>query len=150
MNDQDEADLELSDVYVMFWRLVQMAVHRYGSHPTGELLVVLTIVLLDQLGYHPTVTELAEITNLPKSSVSRYVSTEMNTGYLEEIIDARDRRRRLLRPTEKAREEQAWHREQVRDVAQLRRVALAGLGASTDPGAELKAILQELSHSNAG
>lgn len=146
MNNENSPELELSDVYTMFWRLVQMSVHRYGSHPTGELLVVLTIMLLDQVGYNPTVTELAEITNLPKSSVSRYVSTEMSTGFLEEIIDARDRRRRLLRPTEKAREEQKWHREQVREIVQLRRATIAGLGGFPDPGTGLKDVLQELSH----
>lgn len=144
MNNLSTPELELSDVYAMFWRLVQLSVHRYGSHPTGELLIVLTIMLLDQAGYNPTVTELADITNLPKSSVSRYVSTEMSTGFLEEVIDARDRRRRLLRPTEKARAEQKWHREQVRDIAHLRRAALAGLGDADVPGEELKRILQNL------
>ena len=146
MNDQIKNDVELDDVYVMFWRLVQMAVHRYGSHPTGELLIVLTIVLLDHAGYNPTVTELAEITNLPKSSVSRYVSTEMGIGFLEEVIDPRDRRRRLLRPTEKAREEQKWHREQVRDIARLQRVAAQGFGKTANPGADLKALLQSFAH----
>jgi len=144
MNDKNLENTELSDVYVMFWRLVQLAVHRYGSHPTGELLIVLTIVLLDQAGYNPTVTELAEITNLPKSSVSRYVSTEMSAGFLEEVIDARDRRRRLLRPTKRALEEQEWHREQVSEIAARQRVALEGLGQSANPGADLKSLLQEL------
>ncbi len=146
MNDQSKNDVELGDVYVMFWRLIQMAVHRYGSHPTGELLVVLTIVLLDHAGYNPTVTELAEITNLPKSSVSRYVSTEMGIGFLEEVIDPRDRRRRLLRPTEKAREEQKWHREQVREISRLQRVAAQGLGKTANPGADLKELLQSFAH----
>jgi DNA-binding MarR family transcriptional regulator len=135
----DENALDLTDVYMMFWRLVQLAVHRYGSHPTGELLIVLTIVLLDRVGYHPTVTELAEIANLPKSSVSRYVSTEMHNGFLEEVIDPRDRRRRLLRPTEKAREEQKWHREQVREIARLRP---AGVGA------DLKNVLADLARTD--
>lgn len=144
MNDDNSSELQLDDVYVMFWRLVQLAVHRYGSHPTGELLIVLTIVLLDQAGYHPTVTELAEITRLPKSSVSRYVSTEMSTGFLEEAIDPRDRRRRLLRPTDKARAELIWHREQVREIAKIRRAALAGVGEGPSPGADLKRVLQGL------
>lgn len=148
MNEQVKSDVELSEIYTMFWRLVQMSVHRYGSHPTGELLVVLTIMLLDQAGYNPTVTELADITNLPKSSVSRYVSTEMSTGFLEEIIDARDRRRRLLRPTDKARNEQRWHREQVAEIAKLRRAAVAKVGDGGSPGANLKTILQELAHSD--
>ena len=142
MNDQIKNHVELGDAYVMFWRFVQLAVHRYGSHPTGELLVVLTIVLLDHADYNPTVTELAEITGLPKSSVSRYVSTEMGIGFLEEVIDPRDRRRRLLRPTEKARQEQEWHRGQVRDIIRLKRVASEGLGKTSDPGVDLKELLQ--------
>jgi DNA-binding MarR family transcriptional regulator len=144
MNDKNSENAELSDVYVMFWRLVQLAVHRYGSHPTGELLIVLTIVLLDQAGYNPTVTELADITNLPKSSVSRYVSTEMSAGFLEEVIDPRDRRRRLLRPTKRALDEQQWHREQVLAIAARQREALEGLGKSANPGADLKALLHDL------
>jgi DNA-binding MarR family transcriptional regulator len=146
MNDTILDNPELSDVYVMFWRLVQLAVHRYGSHPTGELLIVLTIVLLDQAGYNPTVTELADITNLPKSSVSRYVSTEMSAGYLEEVIDPRDRRRRLLRPTKLAIDEQKWHREQVSEIAARQRAALSGPGQSADPGVDLKSLLKELAH----
>jgi len=144
MNEKILDNTELSDVYVMFWRLVQLAVHRYGSHPTGELLIVLTIMLLDQAGYNPTVTELADITNLPKSSVSRYVSTEMSAGFLEEVIDTRDRRRRLLRPTKRALDEQNWHREQVLEIASRQRAALEGLGQSANPGADLKALLQDL------
>ena len=144
MNDTYASEPELGDVYVTFWRLVQLSVHRYGSNPTGELLIVLTIVLLDQAGYNPTVTELAEITNLPKSSVSRYVSTEMSAGYLEEIIDSRDRRRRLLRPTEKAREEQKWHRQQVREIMKMRRAALDGITDSDEPGVNLKNMLQDM------
>ncbi|MGI9343410.1 MAG: MarR family transcriptional regulator [Gammaproteobacteria bacterium] len=144
MNEKILDNTELSDVYVMFWRLVQLAVHRYGSHPTGELLIVLTIMLLDQAGHNPTVTELADITNLPKSSVSRYVSTEMSAGFLEEVIDPRDRRRRLLRPTKRALDEQNWHREQVLEIASRQRAALEGLGQSANPGTDLKDLLQDL------
>ena len=144
MTEKNISDLTTDDVYVMFWRLVQLAVHRYGSHPTGELLVVLTIVLLDRAGYNPTVTELADITNLPKSSVSRYVSTEMANGFLEEVIDSRDRRRRLLQPSERAREELDWHRVQVRDIAHRARPT-GDLG--THPGEQLKAIMQDLAKS---
>lgn len=145
MIDTNKPDLTTDDVYVMFWRLVQMAVHRYGSHPTGELLIVLTIVLLDRAGYNPTVTELAEITNLPKSSVSRYVSTEMANGFLEEVIDSRDRRRRLLQPSAQGRAELERHRVEVRDIAQRARPT-GDLGSH--PGEQLKAIMQELAKTN--
>ncbi len=77
---------------------------------------MLTIVLLADLGYHPTVTELAEITGLPKSTISRYVSFEMSAGFLEEYIDPSDRRRRMLRPTSKGAAEREWHRGQIRQA----------------------------------
>lgn len=95
-------DPELSIPYTLVWRWIHLSVHRYGSLPTGALLVVLTIIVLHQSGYHPTVTELAEITGLPKSSISRYVSEQMSAGFLEEYIDPSDRRRRRLRPTHQA------------------------------------------------
>ena len=94
MSEWKRADLESAEIYIMFWRFMEMVVHRYGSAPTGALLTVLTLSLLDQVDYHPTVGELARILRLPKSTVSRYVSTEMNDGYIEEIIDPEDRRRR--------------------------------------------------------
>ena len=104
-------------IYATFWRFIELAVHRYGSAPTGQTLVVLTIWLLDRLDYHPTVGELAEITRLPKSTVSRYVSTEMGVGHVEERIDPEDRRRRLLFPTETARSEQGWHSDRMREIS---------------------------------
>jgi len=65
------------------------------------------------------VGELAEIVRLPKSTVSRYVSTEMNTGFLKEVIDPDDRRRRRLHLTSSAREEGLWHQEQIRQIMKL-------------------------------
>ena len=99
--------------YSVVWRWLLLSVHRYGSMPTGEIVAVLTIVLLDRYGYHPTVTEVAEITGMPKSSISRYVSDQMAKGFLEEYIDPQDRRRRRLRPTRAARRElqEHWHAE---------------------------------------
>lgn len=111
-----EWDPECDIPYALVWRWLNLSVHRYGSTPTGQVLTVLTIVLLADLGYHPTVTELAEITGLPKSTVSRYVSFEMSAGFLEEYIDPNDRRRRMLRPTTKATDEREWHRGQIRQV----------------------------------
>ncbi|MFQ5636033.1 MAG: helix-turn-helix domain-containing protein, partial [Gammaproteobacteria bacterium] len=145
----DTSVLEITDIYAMFWRLVDLQVHRYGSAPTGELLIVLTIVLLDAVDSHPTVTELSDITNMPKSSVSRYVSTEMGMGFVEEIIDPRDRRRRLLRPTQAAREELAWHRDQVLEIARMKRAAFARRGESSDAGAEMKTMMRKYSHGQA-
>lgn len=111
-----EWDPECDIPYALVWRWLNLSVHRYGSTPTGQTLTVLTIVLLADLGYHPTVTELAEITGLPKSTISRYVSFEMSAGFLEEYIDRSDRRRRMLRPTTKAETEREWHRGQIREA----------------------------------
>ncbi len=100
---------EVAIAYSLVWRWLLMSVHRYGSLPTGELLTVLTIVVLDRANYHPTVTDLSEVTQLPKSSISRYISDQMAKGFLEEYIDPTDRRRRRLRPTEVARAELREH-----------------------------------------
>ncbi len=121
MNDDSNGQLGLgaAGVYALVWRFVHMAVHRYGSAPTGQTLVVLTHLLLDEVGYCPTVSELADIVGLPKSSVSRYVSAEMSAGYLEEFIDPADRRRRRLRPTARALQERRWHMEQMEELSRL-------------------------------
>lgn len=111
LNEQD------IQVYATFWRLMDLAVHRYGSYPTGQLLTVLTLLLLYRVGHHPTVGELARITRLPKSTISRYVSTEMSNGFVEERIDSQDRRRRLLYPSDHALKELQWHSEQVQEIA---------------------------------
>lgn len=92
-------DKDVAIPYAVVWQWLHLSVHRYGSVPTGELLTIVTIVVLDQADYHPTVTDLADITGLPKSSISRYVSDQMSHGFLEEYIDPEDRRRRRLRPT---------------------------------------------------
>ncbi len=105
MKSEDSIPKAVAISYAIVWRWLLLSVQRYGSLPTGELLAVLTIVVLDRAGYHPTVTDLADITGMPKSSISRYVSDQMSQGFVEEYIDAEDRRRRRLRPTKAAREE---------------------------------------------
>lgn len=141
MADYPITDSGSGAVYAMFWRLMEMSVHRYGSFPTGQLLIVLTIMLLDRADYHPTVGELAEITRLPKSTVSRYVSAEMNNGYLEERIDPEDRRRRRLHPTDRAREEQVAHQQDVRDIAKSCVSVYRGEVCNEDQGNAIKKIL---------
>lgn len=130
----------------MFWRLLEIMVHRYGSFPTGHLLTVLTIVLLDRADYHPTVGELADITRLPKSTVSRYVATDMNSGYLEEVIDPEDRRRRRLHPTRKSKEEQQWQMNRILEAMELSVEAYSGHGRTEDPAADLKRILRGINN----
>jgi len=141
MRDWNPKDIEVTELYTLFWRFVEMVVHRYGSSPTGSLLTVLTISLLDQVDYHPTIGELAEITRLPKSTVSRYVSTEMNAGYLEEIIDPDDRRRRRLHTTKKAKRERVWVTGQLAEIANMSSKVFRNGEGSENPGLELKRIM---------
>ena len=144
MADEQAWNEEEIKTYATFWRLIELAVHRYGSAPTGQLLTVLTLLMLDRVDYHPTVGELARITRLPKSTVSRYVSTEMSCGYLEEQIDPEDRRRRLLYPTRQAREEQVWHQQRVREIAEQTEQALRGEGSAEDSARRLIKVLLDI------
>ena len=141
MTDDQSWKEEGIEIYAMYWRLIALAVHRYGSAPSGQMLTVLTLLLLDRVDHHPTVGELAQITRLPKSTVSRYVSTEMSCGHLEEKIDPNDRRRRLLYPTSKAREEQRWHQGQVREIAEQTAVAISGNDSQSDSARRLIEVL---------
>ena len=141
MREWDPTEAEIAEIYTMFWRFVEMVVHRYGSSPTGALLTVLTVSLLDQVDYHPTIGELARITRLPKSTVSRYVSTEMNLGFLEEVIDPEDRRRRRLHTTEKARVEREWVKKRIMEIADVSAILFRGKGVDKHPAEELKKIL---------
>jgi len=103
----------------------------------------LTISLLDQVDYHPTIGELARITRLPKSTVSRYVSTEMNMGFLEEVIDPEDRRRRRLYTTAKAKDERKWVQEGLLEIAQTSAHVFRDKNTNGHPGEALKKILLE-------
>ncbi len=116
MNDWRLSEEQVSAMYASFWRYLDLFVHRHGSIPTGALLMVVTIILLERVDYHPTITELAEITRLPKSTLSRYVSVQLNNGFIEEVIDPEDRRRRLLRVTDKAKQEMEWNEDQFREI----------------------------------
>ncbi len=106
------------ELFAALWRFLQLSVHRYHSGLTGEVLVVMTIVILDRADRHPTVSELASITGLPQSNVSRYVSRQLEVEHLTEVIDSRDRRVRRLYPTNEGRKEQEWISQQVLDLAE--------------------------------
>jgi DNA-binding MarR family transcriptional regulator len=114
-------ETDVAFAYGLVWGWLHIANSRYGTMPTGEMQVTLTIIMLSSLGYDPTVTELAEITGLAKSNVSRYVSGQMKEGFLEEYIDSVDRRRRKLRPSEQAKPELLWHEKHVRQLFDLLR-----------------------------
>ncbi len=85
--------------------MLHLSVSKYGSHPTGQLLVAYTMNLLHQSGYEPTIGDLFRATNLPKSSLARYVSWQIKEGYVLEVIDPNDRRMRRLKQTKKGRTE---------------------------------------------
>ncbi len=104
------------ELFAALWKFLQLSVHRYGSGLTGEVLVVMTIVILDRGDRHPTVSELASITGLPKSNVSRYVSRQLEVEHLTEVIDSQDCRVRRLHPTQEGRKEQEWISQQVSDL----------------------------------
>ena len=112
-------DSEIRFAYGLVWGWLHLANQRYGTMPTGEMQVTLTIIMLCKLGYDPTVTELAEITGLAKSNVSRYVSAQMTAGFLEEYIDSSDRRQRKLRPSAKAEPELVPHEKHVQKLIDL-------------------------------
>ena len=107
-------DDELLEV---LWRFMHLSVHRYNGSLTGEVLVVLTILLLDRANANPTISELADMTRLPKSNISRYVSNQLKIGHLTEQIDPEDRRRRILMPTEAGRKELKWIQTQISSMA---------------------------------
>ncbi len=101
---------------MVIWRVLHMFLARYGSVPLGQLLVGLTATHLNELGQAPTVTELCEATGLPKSSISRYISAQMEQGVVSETIDPEDRRRRMLDQTEAGRRERRWQIQQMRQI----------------------------------
>jgi len=105
--------------YALAWLLANWGVHRYETSSTSELFVMLSITMLDIVGYRPTSGEIAKITRLPKSSICRYVAKQMNAGYIKEVIDPRDRRRRLLHPTSRARNELQWREKEFNEFLNL-------------------------------
>jgi DNA-binding MarR family transcriptional regulator len=97
----------------LFWRILHLMLARYGSHPMGQLLVALTMVFLNERGMPPTLTDLCRATGLPKSSVSRYVTWQIEEGLAKETVDPNDRRRAYLVQTPKGRAEWIWQVEQL-------------------------------------
>lgn len=138
-----------ADIYELLWSFVYLSVHRYGGNPCGEVLLVLTIMLLDEAGQNVTMSELADITGLPKSNVSRYVSDQLRIGHLAEEIDPGDRRRRVLHPTAAGREERRWLIERLRALSRLKQEARAENGEPLDMVNLLTQLTHELRPSDA-
>jgi DNA-binding MarR family transcriptional regulator len=143
-------DIEISSIYATCWRMIYMGVHRYDSRPAGELLTVMTIAVLDKAGYAPTVSELADLTGLAKSNVSRYVSRQINGGYIEEFVDREDRRRRRLRPTKMGSREAKWNQSNSLALARKTREAFSGSSDGSSPAENLKTVLLSMTEGSAG
>ena len=88
----------------------------WGNHPSGQLLVALTMAFLHNRGMNPTVSDLCKATGLPKATVSRYVSWQLSKNLAKEIIDPHDRRRRTLHRTEQGQKSWDW---QVKKVSEM-------------------------------
>lgn len=135
---------------VIFWRIIHMYMSRYGSIPLGQMLVELTTVVLNELGRPPTVTDLCEATGLPKSSISRYISSQMTQGMVAEVIDPNDRRRRKLVLTDKGKDERRWQVKHVRKLLEDIKAwdeKNAGSGQAPDPDIEFERM--KLANGNA-
>ena len=100
----------------IFWRVLHLLIGRYGNHPMGQLLVALTMVFLNEQGTPPTMTDVCDATGLPKASVSRYITWQINEGLVTEEIDPHDRRRRFLLQTAKGKREWKWQIKQMESL----------------------------------
>ena len=107
--------------------------------------MVLTLVYLNERGVPPTMTQLCEATGLPKASVSRYVSSQIENGFVRERVDSKDRRRRMLIMTAKGKSEWRWQVKQMNRIFSDVEQQLADFGDAGDPrrGEEL---LQRMTH----
>lgn len=110
-------EAEREQLFASLWRFLQLSLHDYGASSTGEMLVVMTIIILDRSDRHPTVMDLAELTGVAKSNVSRYVARQIRRGHLSEKIDPHDRRRRIFAPTAAGRKELKRLDKQIEQVA---------------------------------
>jgi DNA-binding MarR family transcriptional regulator len=130
---------------VIMWRIMHLYMARYGSIPMGQMLVSMTTIILNELGRSPTVTDLCEATGLPKSSISRYISAQMEQGVVMEVIDPTDRRRRKLVLTDAGKTERKWQIKQIRKILESACAwdkKVAESGGEPAPEAELRKMKQ--------
>ena len=95
----------IDKAFAVSWLAGCWGMNRFLASSMGEFQVILTLIVLDRDGIHPNLVEVAKLTGLPKSSVSRYVTKILRAGYVNEEIDANDRRRRVLHITDSARQD---------------------------------------------
>lgn len=104
----------------LLWRFLTLIVRRYGSVPAGQALVAYTLAVAHELGVELSINDLIAISDLPRSTVSRYVASMIDAGSVEEAIDPADRRRRLLRATPEGVQESRrffkWYGEMTKSV----------------------------------
>ncbi len=132
----------------VFWRILHLMTSQYGNYPMGQLLVALTMIVLNERGKPPTQKDLCEATGLPKASVSRYVSWQLREGLCEEQMDVTDRRRRLLVQTSKGKAEWEWQLSQLEQIfSEMSEVQDDILNkGSTTSAAELLDFMKNLSN----
>ncbi len=118
------------------WRILHMMTTSYGSHPTGQVLIGLTLSVLHRHSYAPTSKEICAATGSPAATVSRYVNWQLKHGLLEEIIDPENRRLRRLHQTEKGLAEMRWLDKQLElvwdQISELQET-VAGMTRNSDP-----------------
>ena len=86
---------------------------------------------------------------LPKSNVSRYVSDQVRIGHLQEHVDPRDRRRRVLQPTPAGKAEQAWMLDRLQMLTRLKKNLPGDRGADGNLVGLLTRLTQSLQSDNA-
>jgi DNA-binding MarR family transcriptional regulator len=82
------------------WAMISYHAHRFGGRPIAEMLVSWSMIMLADRGVAPTIGELAKATGMPRPTVSRYINHQIEVGWIEERVDATNRRRRELLQTE--------------------------------------------------
>lgn len=100
----------------IFWRILHLTTVAWGNHPAGQLLVALTMTSLHNRGMNPTLGDLCKATGLPKATISRYVSWQLQRGLAKEEIDPDDRRRRILMRTKLGQRAWDWQIKKVNDL----------------------------------
>lgn len=82
------------------WVMVSFHAHQFRGRPIAEVLASWTNILLIHKGFNPTIGDIARTSGLPRATVSRYVSSTIQSGWAEERVNPQDRRRRELHMTE--------------------------------------------------
>jgi hypothetical protein len=115
----------------IFRRLFERIIELYGhTTPVGEVFLRMVTDFHWREGEEVTVTGLASRYGFPRSTVSRVIAALIDEGRAREVIDADDRRRRLLVPTDEgvacAAAWGEWIERAMREEQQRERDSLLG------------------------